>query len=121
MGKEVNKVVTKILTLNFLIGFVLFFIIQFTFKKYGLYFLLGLLLATINLMMNTIVTQMVLIKNKNHFFSIIGFVLRVLTVALSVVFIYSYNLYYAIAFLLGYCANFISIIIYGITLAKNKA
>lgn len=119
--KDLKIMFLRIGTFNLIIGIIFFSIVQLIFKQfYGLCFLLGLIIATINLVINIIGTNLVLIENKNSIFSILGFFIRIAIVCFIAILISKENMINIIPFLLGYSSNFISIILYGISLGRNK-
>ncbi|KRU24910.1 ATP synthase subunit I [Clostridium botulinum] len=121
MIKEIKKMISRITIFNFIIGITFFIIIYLTFNiSYSFCFLLGLILANINLFINAKTTNMVIIKNKNSILSILGFFVRIIIVCALGLLLSKDNTKNIIPFLLGYSSNFISIIFYGTNLGKNK-
>ncbi len=79
MIKEIKEMISRITIFNFLIGITFFIIIYLTFNiSYSFCFLIGLILANINLFINAKTTNMIIIKNKNSILSILGFLLELL-------------------------------------------
>ncbi len=78
------------------------------------------MIANINMFISTKTTNMVIIKNKNSIFSILGFFIRISIVCVLALLLSKDNTKNIIPFLLGYSSNFISIIFYGTNLGKNK-
>ncbi|ACA46092.1 ATP synthase subunit I [Clostridium botulinum] len=121
MIKEIKKMISRITIFNFIIGITFFIIIYLTFNiSYSFCFLLGLILANINLFINAKTTNMIIIKNKNSILSILGFFVRIIIVCALGLLLSKDNTKNIIPFLLGYSSNFISIIFYGTNLGKNK-
>ncbi|NFK05806.1 ATP synthase subunit I [Clostridium botulinum] len=121
MIKEIKKMISRITIFNFIIGITFFIIIYLTFNiSYSFCFLLGLILANLNLFINAKTTNMVIIKNKNSILSILGFFVRIIIVCALGLLLSKDNTKNIIPFLLGYSSNFISIIFYGTNLGKNK-
>ncbi|ABS33561.1 ATP synthase subunit I [Clostridium botulinum] len=121
MIKEIKEMISRITIFNFIIGITFFIIIYLTFNiSYSFCFLLGLILANINLFINAKTTNMIIIKNKNSILSILGFFVRIIIVCALGLLLSKDNTKNIIPFLLGYSSNFISIIFYGTNLGKNK-
>lgn len=121
MIKEIKEMISKVTIFNFIIGITFFIIIYITFNiSYSFCFLIGLIVANINLFINTKTTNMVIIKNKNSVLSILGFFIRIIIVCILGLLLSTDNTKNIIPFLLGYSSNFISIIFYGTNLGKNK-
>ncbi|ACA54926.1 ATP synthase subunit I [Clostridium botulinum] len=121
MIKEIKKMISRITIFNFIIGITFFIIIYLTFNiSYSFCFLIGLILANINLFINAKTTNMIIIKNKNSILSILGFFIRIIIVCALGLLLSKDNTKNIIPFLLGYSSNFISIIFYGTNLGKNK-
>ncbi|MCJ8174074.1 ATP synthase subunit I [Clostridium botulinum] len=121
MIKEIKEMISRITIFNFIIGITFFIIIYLTFNiSYSFCFLLGLILANINLFINAKTTNMIIIKNKNSILSILGFFVRIIIVLSLGLLLSKDNTKNIIPFLLGYSSNFISIIFYGTNLGKNK-
>ncbi|NFM49680.1 ATP synthase subunit I [Clostridium botulinum] len=121
MTKEIKEMISRITIFNFIIGITFFIIIYLTFNiSYSFCFLLGLILANINLFINAKTTNMIIIKNKNSILSILGFFVRIIIVCALGLLLSKDNTKNIIPFLLGYSSNFISIIFYGTNLGKNK-
>ncbi|EJO5346223.1 ATP synthase subunit I [Clostridium botulinum] len=121
MIKEIKKMISKITTFNLIIGIAFFIIICLIFNiSYSFCFFIGLILANVNLYINTKTTNMVIIKNKNPIIAILGFFIRIIVVCTLAILLSKDNTKNIIPFLLGYSSNFISIILYGTKLGKNK-
>jgi ATP synthase protein I len=119
--KEIKEMISKITTFNCIIGITFFIIIYIAFNiSYGFCFLTGLIIANINLFISINTTNMVIIKNKNSIFSILGFFIRISIVCILGLLLSKNDTKNIIPFLLGYSSNFISIIFYGTNLGKNK-
>ncbi|EJP6473465.1 ATP synthase subunit I [Clostridium botulinum] len=121
MIKEIKEMISKITIFNCIIGITFFIIIYIAFNiSYSFCFLTGLMIANINLFISTKTTNMVIVKNKNSIFSILGFFIRISIVCVLALLLSKDNTKNIIPFLLGYSSNFISIIFYGTNLGKNK-
>ncbi|NEZ47428.1 ATP synthase subunit I [Clostridium niameyense] len=120
--KDFKEMLSKIFILNLFLGVFIFLLIKSIFKvQLGTYFLIGLVVATVNLFINSIGTKLAMEKEKRSYLTLLSFVLRVSLVLLSVVVVCKSNFQNVIFLLLGYSLNFISITIYGIGLGRNKA
>lgn len=121
MIPEIKKMISKVIIFNIIIGTIFFIAISFIFNiRYSFCFLIGLMSSNVNLFINTRITDMVVIKNKNSIFSTLGFVIRIIGVCVIGLLLSKNNTKNIIPFLLGYSSNFISIIFYGTNLGKNE-
>lgn len=95
-------------------------IFYFLLKNYDGIILLGLLVGVINFIMNTYFSSYVLAIGKGQLFIILGAVIRVLVTCVIAVILYKYSRYYPIAFLGGYSLHLVAVIIYGISIKKER-
>jgi ATP synthase protein I len=110
----------KINFFNFFIALFGFTVIYLIDKKYAVFFLLGLLLATINLLLNLISVDFIFnkVKNQYGFITFFGFAFRVITVCVIGLIIFNYYNFGIIAFILGYSSQLISLVLYGINIKE---
>jgi len=122
-GEEKEKVKSdfknmfkKILTYDFIISLIFTAVIYFTAKSYALFFLLGLIIALMNLYVNGIIVEYSLNdKNtKNTGLIVGGFFLRVFFVSVVGFLIGRHNIFNIIAYIFGYSSQFLSLMYYGI-------
>ncbi|MCD2346994.1 hypothetical protein [Clostridium guangxiense] len=82
--------------------------------------LLGLLIAALSFTANSIISDIVYIKQKgNKIFLLIGGILRVVIVCIIAFILCKINKFYIVAYMFGFTAQYISIIIYGLKV-KNE-
>lgn len=110
----------KINFFNFFIALFGFTVIYLFDKKYAVFFLLGLLLADINLLLNLISIDFIFNKFKNQYglITFFGLAFRVIIVCVIGLMIFNYNNFGIIAFILGYSAQLISLVLYGINIKE---
>lgn len=95
-----------------------FFIV---FKKYDYdaVIVLGLLIGTLNFIMNSYFSSYGMTNNKGQLFILLGAVIRVVFAGLAVVILYKVNKYYVIAFLAGYTLHYVAVVTYGLSIRKK--
>ena len=110
----------KINVFNFFIALIGTTVIYFIYKKYAVFFLLGLIVASINLLFNLITVNFIFgkIKSKFKFVTFFGFAFRVIIVGVIGLIIFNYSNFAIIAFILGYSSQFISLVLYGINIKE---
>jgi hypothetical protein len=113
---DLREIFGKVIIFDIILGGVCAGLIQFIFKKYSLIFLGGLVLALINFIVNGIITEYMLLKNKNKYVlsTSIGLVIRVVVVCGIAIAIYKIDQFNVVAYMLGYSCHFISLTLYGI-------
>ena len=116
-SKEMYK---KINFFNFFIAISGTTVIYFIDKKYAVFFLLGLILATINLLLNLISVDFIFNKFKNQYglITFFGFAFRVITVCVIGLIIFNFYNFGIIPFILGYSSQLISLVLYGINIKE---
>jgi ATP synthase protein I len=117
VNSDFKNMFKKIVLYDFFISLIFTAVIYFTAKSYALFFLLGLIIALINLYVNGIITEYSLdIKNtKNRGVMIAGYFIRVLLVSVIGFIIGRHNMFNIIAYISGYSSQFISLVYYGIS------
>ena len=113
MYKEINF-------FNFFIALIGTTAIYFLNEEYAVFFLLGLILASITLLFNLISVNFMLGKTdgKYKFVTFFGFAFRVIIVCVIGLMIFNYHKFSIIAFILGYSSQFISLVLYGINIKE---
>ncbi len=89
-------------------------------KKYAVFFLLGLIVVNINLLLNLISVNFIMCqaKTKYGFITFFSFALRVIIVGVTGLMVFYYYNFSIIAFMLGYSSQFISLVLYGINIKE---
>ena len=110
----------KINFFNFFIALIGTTVTYFINSEYAVFFLLGLVLASISLLFNLISTNFILGKtnNKYGFITFLGFYFRVIIVCAVGLMVFNYLDFAIIAFILGYTSQFISLILYGVNIKE---
>ena len=117
MNSDIYNMLKKVFLFDLILGILLAFAIYALAKAWLLYFIFGLLLAYLSLVLNTIITNASIGKEgkpKVHLI-ILGFVLRVLLICIIGIVIYVHNTSNMIAYIAGYSVQFISLTFYGLT------
>lgn len=84
-------------------------------SSYVVIALLGLLIAALNFTANSILTDLVYIKKKcDKIFLLIGGIIRVVIICVIALILCKINKFYIIAYIVGFTAQYISIVIYGL-------
>ncbi|MBU3159337.1 ATP synthase subunit I [Clostridium frigoris] len=119
MNSDFRNMFKKIAIYDFFISLIFIIIIYFTAKSYALFFLLGIIIALMNLYVNGITVEYSLnSKNlKGKGMIVAGSFIRVFLVSVIGFAIGRHNMFNIIAYIFGYSAQFISLVYYGI---KNK-
>ena len=120
MNIKSTQMYNKIIFFNFFIALIGTTVIYFLDKKYAVFFLLGLILASTNLLVNLISVNSILgeAKKKYGFITFFGLFFRVIIVCGIGVMVFNYLEFAIIAFILGYTSQFISLVLYGINIKE---
>jgi len=122
VNSDFKNMFRKIAVYDLVISLVFITIIYFTAKVYALFFLLGIIIALLNLYVNGITVEYSLdSKNvKNKGIIVMGSFIRVLLVSIIGFAIGRHNMFNIIAYIFGYSAQFISLVYYGINNKGDK-
>lgn len=118
---DLRDMFKKIIIFDVILAAILYWTTNMFFRNYSLIVLLGLIVAFITFIFNGILTRYALLnkKDKYQLIALIGFVIRVLAVCGIATAVFNHNKFNVIAYIFGYSAQFISIILYGINM-KNE-
>ncbi|MGH4126156.1 MAG: hypothetical protein ACREV6_24890 [Clostridium sp.] len=109
----------KINFFNFFVALIGTTVIYFIDKKYAVFFLLGLILASTNLLFNLISVNFILCKaQKYRFATSFSFAFRVIIVSVIGLMVFNYLKFAIITFILGYSSQLISLVLYGINIKE---
>ncbi|MBU3214946.1 ATP synthase subunit I [Clostridium estertheticum] len=116
MNSDFRNMFKKIAIYDFFISLIFITIIYFTAKSYTLFFLLGIIIALMNLYVNGITVEYSLeSKNlKGKGMIVVGSFIRVLLVSVIGFAIGRHNMFNIIAYIFGYSVQFIALVYYGI-------
>lgn len=116
MNSDFRKMFKKIARYDFFISLIFITIIYFTAKSYALFFLLGIIIALVNLYVNGITVEYSFdSKNlKGKGMIVVGSFIRVFLVSIIGFAISRHNMFNIIAYIFGYSVQFISLVYYGI-------
>ena len=120
MNIKSEQMYKKINFFNFFIALIGATVIYFINKEYAVFFLLGLILASISLLFNLISVNFILgkAKKKYGFITFFGWFFRVIIVCGIGLMVFNYLNFAIIAFILGYTSQFISLVLYGINIKE---
>lgn len=120
MNIKSTQMYKKINFYNFFIALIGTTVIYFIAKKYAVFFLLGLILASITLLLNSLFFNLILSKRKNKYgvITFIGFLFRVVIVCVIGLMVFDYYNFAIIAYILGYSSQLISLVLYGINIKE---
>lgn len=120
MKNDLRDMLRKVIIFDAILAVILTSLVQFTFPKYSLAFLGGLVLALINFIINGIITEYMLLNKKSRYVlgNLLGFIVRVVLVCGIAIIIYKRDQLNVIAYMLGYSFHFISLTLYGIKINK---
>ncbi|MBC2579853.1 ATP synthase subunit I [Clostridium sp. DJ247] len=116
MNKDVLDMIKKVSVINLIIGIIFFISTQLIMKNYGIFVLLGTLIAIINFIINGLIGEVVFQKFKNSSASlyILNFITRVIFAAGIGYVVFKYNKYSVVAYLFGYTSHLIGVYIYSV-------
>lgn len=122
MNIKSTQMYKRINFFNFFIALIGTTVIYFIDEKYAVFFLLGLILASITLLFNLMYVNYILCKTKIKFSVItsIGFALRVVIICVIGLMVFEYYNFAIIAFILGYSSQIISLVLYGINIKEGE-
>lgn len=116
MNSDFKTMFKKIALYDFIISLIFTTAIYYTVKSYALFFILGVIIALINLYVNGITVEYSLNgKNvQNTGIIVVGSFIRVVLVSAIGFMIGRHNMFNIIAYIFGYSSQFISLVFYGI-------
>ncbi|MGV8980041.1 ATP synthase subunit I [Clostridium sp.] len=120
MNIKSTQMYKKINYFNFFIALIGTTVTYFINSEYAVFFLLGLILASISLFFNLISVNFILGK-PNSKYGVITFLalfFRVIIVCGVGLMVFNYLNFAIIAFILGYSSQFISLVLYGINIKE---
>lgn len=120
MEIQTKKMLKKILYIDFIIAAIISVISMVAIKEYAMIMAAGLFMAAINFILNAIFTYNTFLKTGNKIHSILAAALRVIITGLIAVLLYNNNKNNLFAFIIGYILHYVAIVIYGVTLKKEK-
>jgi ATP synthase protein I len=116
LNKEVLDMIKKVSIINFILGSVIAITVQVLMKNYGVFALLGTIIAIINFSINGLVGGLVFKKFKNSSASlyILSFIFRVVLAAGIGYLVFKYNNYSVVSYLFGYTSHLVGVYIYSV-------
>lgn len=115
INSEVKSMLKKVTFYDFLVGHVIASILYFTYREYAWIFLSGLVISVINFITGGILTERVLLINKQPgIFFILLKVLRIFLISAVPFIFYRYNMNWVFMYMLGFISHFIALILYAV-------
>lgn len=115
MKEDLQLTLKKVVFFNVIVGFILTIVVYILSKNNAWIVLLGLAVATLNFVLNGLVTSLVISKQGAKVYNILSLAVRIVIIAVIGYVLYTYNTLNVIFYVLGYSAQFISLILYGLT------
>lgn len=123
MNKDLQCMFRKITLFSTITGLPVILLISILFNNhiYSFLFLAGLLISLMIFILNGIISEFIILKNRINPLKAnkIFYIFRIVFVCYLALRVYSINEIYIIPFMLGYCFIFIPILMYGINIAKK--
>lgn len=115
MHDENKSLLKELATLDFVVALVLGLVTYFIFHKACLFFILGIIIAYLNLFINTVVLNKIIISGQSPSKSILilSQILRIAIVTILSFIIVRVSIINFFIFILGYGSQVISLILYG--------
>ncbi|AGK99098.1 ATP synthase subunit I [Clostridium pasteurianum] len=120
MDREVKEILRKVISFDIIVAALSSTICYIFFKLYTNILFIGLLLAALNFILNSIISNYSLKENGNKVIGAIGSIIRIIITGGIAVLLCKNNRFSFIAFLIGYTLHYISIVLYGITINKSE-
>ncbi|MDF2503799.1 ATP synthase subunit I [Clostridium sp.] len=120
MDTEVKNILNKIISFDIIIAIIVGILSSIIFKSYTYMIIIGLLMAALNLILNSIITTYAFKDKVNRVLGPLGSVVRIILTASIVILICKNNRFNFVAFFIGYTLHYISIVFYGITIKNQK-
>ncbi|MFT8314552.1 MAG: ATP synthase subunit I [Clostridium sp.] len=120
MNVEVKEILKKVISFDIIIVALSSVICYIFFKLYTYMLVIGLLLAALNFILNSIISNYSLKKDGNKIIGVIGSIIRIIITGSIAVLLCKDNKFNFVAFLIGYTLHYISIVLYGITINKSE-
>jgi len=120
--KDNNEFYQMFKILNYfdiILGLALGLLMFFINGKYLLPSIMGFSLAVLSFYINAFTVKHVLKKGKNTGLVILGFALRIISIGVIGLILFTYNKFYIIAYIMGYTCRFISLFLYGFILKRR--
>lgn len=115
MDTELKKMVKRVVLADIVIAIIIGVFAILRFKQYVFILIFGLMLALINFLLNTVISNYVVMQGGNKSLNLLGSVFRiVITLVLAVILCGNDKNKY-IATLVGYTFHYFAIIFYGLT------
>ena len=120
MNDDLQYMLKKILVYDLIIGLIFNLVLYLISPIWATYFLLGLFVAFISFLINAFITNASFTGegNASKLFILVGFFIRVILVSVIGIIIYTHNITNMVVYISGYSLQFISIVLYGLTIKK---
>lgn len=120
MDKDILNMIKKVFRVNLVCGIILSVIVQILFKNYGIFVMLGMIVAMFNFFINSVVGNLIFKKLKNSSLSLymINFVFRIIIAVVIGYAVFNYNKYGIVAYLFGYTSHLLGVYTYSVITNK---
>lgn len=95
------------------------FFLVFRKYDYDAVIILGLLVSTVNFIMNAYFSSYGMSNKKGQLFILLGAVIRITFAAIVAVILFKFNKYYVVAFLAGYTLHYLAAVTYALSIRKK--
>ncbi|PJI09151.1 MULTISPECIES: ATP synthase subunit I [Clostridium] len=123
MNQDIKKMLKIVTICDILVAILVFAVLFININNYviSLIAVLGIFTAVLNFYLSTVTANFVLInKSSNKSLIVFSSIFRVVLVCAISIILYKIYKYYLIAYIGGYSAHFIALIIYGLLLKNNS-
>lgn len=119
MSREMNKTISNMVKYDLIAGFIFVLILSLTFNlKVALTFLLGLIVSLINTVVNGLIIEYSLLKNKKLIL-MLSYIIRIVIIVLIAV-PFLNNIIQLLSYILGYLAHLLLIVMYWVKNGKGS-
>lgn len=121
MDTNVRNMLKSVIKYDIIIAVITAIGFYVAFKKYDYdtVIILGLLISTVNFILNAYLSSYGMTRQKSQLFILLGAVLRIALACIVVVILFKFNKYYPIAFLGGYTLHYLAVVTYGLSIKKE--
>lgn len=120
MSFELKQMLKKISCIDIIIGLIIATVCLVFFKVYINMLIVGIFMALVNFILNTVVSNYAIMKSGNTSLNLFSTIARIIITATLAIVICGNDKNKYIAVLVGYTFHYLAIIIYGLTAKENK-
>lgn len=122
LDSEFRNMLKKVALFDVIVGNLLFVIVTIIYgHNYGLMCVLGLFVGALNYNINGIIINNLISRqlSKHSINTAFISIIRIFIICLIAIIIYKYNRMNALAYVLGFCSHFISLVLYGFSVRNQ--